>query len=73
MNAKQLKDFHSETVVAAKQSFIMSFMVEVMEHKYNTVDLVMSALSTRLDELRAEEHEAEAKADHFSEEQFNHE
>lgn len=58
MNIKEQYKLIDDTINVAKQSFIMSFRIEVLEHKYNTVDLVMSALSTRLDELRAEEGES---------------
>ena len=63
---------HDATVNAAKQAFILSFRHEIIEHKYD-INNVIAALSIRLGELKAEEYEVDARADHNSEEQFNHE
>ncbi len=55
MNVEELREFHRETINAGQQSVIMNIMLEIADHKYDSVDLVMSALNTRLGELKAEE------------------
>lgn len=64
---------HDATVNAAKQSFILSFISECIEHKYDSHSMMLAALSSRLTDLQAEEYEADARADNLTAEQFNHE
>ena len=60
-----------DTINASKQSFILTFLIEISTHRYNDRDIV-AALRIHLDELKAEQYEAEAKADHLTSEQFSH-
>lgn len=70
----KLIDDHKKDLNKGKQLFIECFLAEINLHKYDTPDLIISALNTHLDALDnelARQYEADAKADHFTENQFN--
>lgn len=55
MNTQELYLLHDETVNASKQAFILSFLVEVHEHNYDSKSSILGALQNHLDELKEQE------------------
>lgn len=54
-NERDAYKLHADTVNAAKQTFIMSFIYEINTHKYDSRSLIIGALNTHLDELKEKE------------------